>query len=120
LASLLVVSGLIVFKSIVLNLFLNGQSYENLHLDFIIMSFYVCFQSVYNYIAYNRFVLRDLLLEVSSLNVLILLLFPVFYGLLTVCGFAELSMALSFVLPVLLVMLFSLYFFSLRNSEVIC
>jgi O-antigen/teichoic acid export membrane protein len=120
LASLLVVGGLIVFKSLVLNLFLNGQSYDNLHVDFIIMSSYVCFQSVYNYLAYNRFVSRNFLLEVSSLNVLILLLFPVFYALLTVCGFAQFSMALSFVLPVLLVMLIGFYFVSSRNSEVTC
>lgn len=112
--SLFVIGLLISTHKIVFDFFLHGNMIPDILLNFTILSFFILFHSIYNYVAFNYFFHKGQILFITTMNFLIVAIY-LFELFMVKLGYFNFNFAIMFILPFPIVCL--LIFFKIKNAN---
>jgi len=73
--SLAAIIGLVIFRKLIFIIFLHKYEIANLDTEFIVLSFYILIHSIYNYLVFNFYLIKNKSFFISKLNFFIILIF---------------------------------------------
>lgn len=112
LISVFVIIGLILCRDIVFYMFLNGLRIPNMDFEFSLLTLFILFHSIYNYIVFNVFFHKGEVRTATILNILLILIYGLTFSF-NYINILRLSFSVMYIIPFPIIMI--IIFYIVRN-----